>query len=121
MRVLGSRERAQAPPPHIVFDDLCRPNADPYRKPWLRLLGDEVPPTVLAAHRPDLVVWSSLWPSRPDDRVRFELRPDGTGCRLRWTLLTPDDADEPDASKLGHLRRRMNLLVNGRLRAIYGQ
>ncbi|MEV7045674.1 hypothetical protein [Amycolatopsis sp. NPDC051061] len=84
------------------------------------MLADEVDPRVLAAEKPSQVVWSSLWPSRPDDQVHFVLTAsrDG-GTLLRFTLLTPDEA--PDQSKTGHLRRRLNQLLFADLRYSYGQ
>jgi hypothetical protein len=88
-------------------------------RPWLNLLDDEVEPTVLDAEKPIRVVRSSLWPSRPDDQVRLELTPAGSGTSLRFTLLTPDD--RPDASTTGHLRRRVNQLLFADLRLSYGQ
>jgi len=92
----------------------------PGARSWLTLLPDEVDPRVLDAHRPDRVVWSSLWPSRPDDEVHFALTAarDG-GTALRFTLLTPGEA--PDRSKAGHLRRRLNQLLFADLRFSYGQ
>ncbi len=87
----------------------------------MELLDDEVEPQVIEAERPNLVVWSSLWPDRPQDRIRFDLRlaGDGYGCALRWTLTTTDVA--PSDSKRGHMRHRLNLLINERLRLSYGQ
>nr|WP_042197567.1 hypothetical protein [Kibdelosporangium sp. MJ126-NF4]CEL23046.1 hypothetical protein [Kibdelosporangium sp. MJ126-NF4]CTQ90184.1 hypothetical protein [Kibdelosporangium sp. MJ126-NF4] len=120
MLELGSRERPQPAPSHIVWGSLTAPR-DPSSRPWLTLLDDEREPTVVDAVRPSLVVWSSLWPDRPDDRIRFDLRQatDRTDCLLRWTLVTT--ADAPDESKLGHMRYRLNLLINERLRLSYGQ
>ena len=71
--------------------------------------------------RPHLLVWSSLWPDRPADLIRFDLEPDaeGSGCLLRWTLPTQDPAVPPD-SVLGHLRKRLNVLINEKLRLSYG-
>jgi hypothetical protein len=115
---LGSREREQPAPPHVVWDSLTRPRQRSAR-PWLDLLEDEVEPRVLESTRPERVVWSSLWPDRPDDRITFDLRPARDGCALRWTLTTPGPA--PTASKLGHLRHRLNVLINERLRLSYGQ
>jgi hypothetical protein len=115
---LGSRERKQPPPPRIVFECL----ADPHRsgaRPWLELADVEIEPRVLESIYPALIVWSSLWPSRPDDVIRFDLRPAGQGCALRWTLLTPSDG--PDAALLGWMRYRLNYLINGRLRFSFGQ
>ncbi|SIQ90850.1 SRPBCC family protein [Micromonospora avicenniae] len=115
----GSRVRSQPPPPDIVFEALTEPDRDPAR-PWLRLLDDERSPQILSADRPHLVVWSSLWPRRPDARVRFDLEPDGgAGTQLRWTLLVAEPL--PDASLLGHLRKRLNELVNANLRYTFGQ
>jgi hypothetical protein len=123
LRELGSRARAQPPPPHVVFDSLCHPDSDPAR-PWLAFSADEVPPRVLEQRRPELVVWSSLWPDRPDDIIRFDLGPSGAGCLLRWTLLSPAELAEntlADTSKLNHPRKRLNVLINAELRYSYGQ
>jgi hypothetical protein len=120
MHEVGSRKRAQPAPPHIVAESLREPNRDPARQ-WLKLLSDECPPRVVEVRAPELVVWSSLWPSRPDAVIRFDLAPDSTGqgTDLRWTLLV--DEPLPDASKLGHLRKRMNQLINAELRYSYGR
>lgn len=116
---VGSRERAQPPPPPIVFEALTNPDRDPTR-PWLLLLDDEQPPRVLEAAYPDLVVWSSLWPRQPDAHVRFELASDGrSGSMVRWRLLVTEPL--PDASLLGHLRKRLNQLINADLRYTFGQ
>jgi hypothetical protein len=64
------------------------------------------------------VVWSSLWSSRPDARIRFDLTA-SSGTYLRWTLLVDEPA--PDASKLGHMRKRLNVLINANLRYSFGQ
>ncbi|MBQ0989771.1 hypothetical protein KBX08_06650 [Micromonospora sp. H61] len=55
------------------------------------------------------------------DRIRFDLTPGlpGGDCTLRWTLTT--DGELPSESTLGHLRHRLNYLINGRLRRSYGQ
>jgi hypothetical protein len=114
----GSRARTQPPPPHVVFEALIDPDRDP-RRPWLLLLDDEQRPRVLRALPAHLVVWSSLWPARPDAEVHFDLEPADAGTRLRWTLLV--DEPLPDESKLGHLRKRLNELINGNLRGSFGQ
>lgn len=115
----GSRARHQPAPPDIVRAALLDPDRDPVR-PWLVLLADEQRPRVLE-HREDTVVWSSLWPTRPDAQVRFDLPPDrgGSGTDLRWTLLLEEPL--PDPLLLGHLRKRLNLLINGNLRYTFGQ
>jgi hypothetical protein len=104
-----------------VWGSLASPR-EPAARPWLDLLADEAEPRVLTATAPELVVWSSLWPDRPDDQIRFDLRPrpDGLqGCLLRWTLLTPDDL--PDEGRLGRLRPRLNFLLYDRLLRSYSQ
>jgi hypothetical protein len=115
---IGSRRRDQAPPPTIVWDALI----DPYRpgsRQWLELRSDEVGPRILEAVRPRLVVWSSLWAERADDRIRFDIDEAQGGTSLRWTLLTPVEA--PDEKTLGHMRYRLNYLINGQLRYSFGQ
>ncbi|MEU7174968.1 hypothetical protein ABZ949_26185 [Micromonospora tulbaghiae] len=115
----GSRMRSQAPPPAVVFEALTEPDRDPAR-PWLRLLDDEQRPQILHRERPNLVVWSSLWSKRPDAQVRFDLASDGyQGTLLRWTLLLAEPL--PDPSLLGHLRKRLNELINANLRYTFGQ
>jgi hypothetical protein len=115
---LGSRERKQPPPPKIVWDCLVSPRHLGGRQ-WLELLPDEIDPRILQAVEPRLVIWSSLWPSRPDDEIRFDIRPDSAGCALRWTLLTPESI--PDQGVVGHLRYRLNFLINAQLRFSFGQ
>ena len=118
-RDLGSRAKTQPPPAHIVFDSLRDPHELSTRH-WLTLLPDEVEPRILEQVRPRLVVWSSLWPARPRDIVRYELSPDGGGgCLLRWTLLSPEAAS-PSEAQLGHLCRRLNVLINEKLALSYG-
>jgi len=118
MLEVGTRSRSQPAPPWVLFEALSHPDRDPSR-PWLRLREDEIAPRVLDAAQPHLLVWSTLWARRPDARVRFDLSPDGGGCRLRWTLLV--DEPEPDAALLGHLRKRLNELINADLRFSFGQ
>jgi hypothetical protein len=74
---------------------------------------------IVEAESPTLVVWSSLWPSRPNDQVHFQLTAVAGETLLRFTLLTP--AELPDQSKTGHLRRRLNQLLFADLRFSYGQ
>jgi hypothetical protein len=112
----GSRKRNQAAPPRVVFEALTDP-----ARPWLNLLDGELTPLVVEVQVPDVVVWSSLWTERPDALVRFDLPPDtsGQGTDLRWTLLVDDPL--PDPGLLGHLRQRVNRLINGDLRYSFGQ
>ena len=117
---VGHRRPNQPAPPHVLFEALARPDRDPAR-PWLLLLDDEQRPAVLAATSPELVVWSSLWTRRPDATVRFDLAPDasGRGTALRWTLLV--SPPEPEPALPGHLRKRLNELINANLRFTFGQ
>jgi hypothetical protein len=118
MEEIASKERTQAPPAWVVWEALAD-SRHPGRRAWLDLADDEVAPQILEASKPTLVVWSSLWPARPRDQVRFELRPKDGGCALRWRLLTPDQA--PSAEVTRHLRHRLNYLINGKLRSIFDQ
>jgi hypothetical protein len=113
---IASKERTQAPPAWVVWEALADPQ-QPGGDPWLDLDADEVAPQVLEASRPTLVVWSTLWPARPADQIRFELRPAGGGCALRWRLLTPDPAPSPEVIR--RLRHRLNFLINGELRSTF--
>jgi hypothetical protein len=76
---------------------------------------------VLESERPGHVIWSSLWVERPDARLHFDLAPrsgglDGTD--LCWTLYC--DEPVPDASPIGHMRTRIDELINANLRFTYG-
>jgi hypothetical protein len=117
---IGSRRRHQPAPPHILFEALTQPDRDPSR-PWLHLLDDEERPRIIEAAAPSLVVWSSLWLKRPDANVRFDLPPDSIrqGTDLRWTLSV--EPPVPDAALTGHLRKRVNQLINANLRYTFGQ
>lgn len=117
---VGTRVKNQPAPPWANFQALSEPDRDPAR-PWLELLADEVPPRVLTARAPHLLVWSSLWTRRLDAHVRFDLRAGahGSGTPLRWTLLV--DHPAPDAALVGHLCKRVNQLVNAGLRYSLGQ
>lgn len=116
---VASRKRNQPPPPRVVFDALIEHDRDPAR-PWLDLRDDEHRPRVVRAHGASTVVWSSLWTKRPDAIVQFELSPsvDG-GTALRWTLYV--DEPLPDAAAVGHMRKRLNQLINANLRFTFGQ
>ena len=116
---VGQRKKNQPAPPFAVHDALVDPHRDPLR-PWLKLAADEQPPRVLEAVRPHLVIWSSLWPHRPDAVIRFDLPVDaaGQGTDLTWTLLVEEP--EPEPPLLGHLRKRINELINAELRYSFG-
>lgn len=117
---IGSRQRNLPAPPHVVFGDLVSPRSAGIR-PWLHLLDDETAPVVLESREPESVVWSSLWPRRPDARITFELPQGGTGggTDLRWMLTADEPA--PDDSPAGQMRKRINTLIHANLRHTYGQ
>ncbi|MDT7713451.1 MAG: hypothetical protein QOG46_2229 [Pseudonocardiales bacterium] len=102
-----------------MFEALTQPHRSASR-PWLILLDDEQEPAVIGDGAPTLVVWSSLWPHRPSARIRFELPSDGgSGTDLRWILELEPPA--PDESAIGHMRKRINQLINANLRFTFGQ
>jgi hypothetical protein len=115
---IGSRRRTQPAPPHILFDVLFDPDGNSWRR-WLELRRDEVRPTVLRAEKPATLAWSSLWPWRPDAVIEFDLQDRGGGTDLRWTLYV--DAPSPDDAEIGHMRKRLNQLINADLRFSFGQ
>ena len=117
--VIGQRRRNQPAPPHVIFEALSDPDRDPDR-PWLRLLDDEQRPRVIRSEFPSRLTWSSLWTKRPDAIVEFDLAPEtGSGTDLQWTLLV--DAPVPADALVGHLRKRLNQLINAELRYTFGQ
>ena len=118
MKAVATRRRTQTPPPHVVFDDLAN-SGRPTHRPWLHLLADEVAPQVLLSEHASVVVWSSIWPARPDAQVRFELSSAGSGTDLRFTLLL--NPPVPDDVQIRTMRRRLGWLINGQLRYTYGQ
>ena len=115
---IGSRAQKLPAPPSVVWNSLVRPEREGTR-PWLSLTADEVAPKILAAEEPHRVVWSSLWPGRPNDEVHFELAAIGSETSLKFPLLTPDEP--PAQSTSGHLRYRLNHLLFADLRYSYGQ
>ncbi|MCR6030673.1 hypothetical protein GGQ22_04350 [Nocardioides sp. zg-579] len=119
MEVVGTRARRLPAPPHVVWRSLAAPD-EPGTRPWLApaLLPDEVVPQVLESDEPRLVVWSSLWPRRPDDRIELETNADRGETPLRFVHLTP--LELPPEETLRHLRRRVNQLLFAELRFSYG-
>jgi hypothetical protein len=115
---LGSKTHKLPAPQRVVWESLTHPHKQGTR-PWLNLLSDEIEPEILVAEEPNRLVWSSLWPSRPHDQVLLELSSLGVETALTFTLLTPEEP--PEASKLGHLRKRLNHLFGADLRFSYGQ
>ena len=102
-----------------MFEALSQPDRDPNR-PWLDLLDDEQHPQVLRARAPSMLVWSTLFIKRSDATVTFDLplRADG-GTDLQWTIHVDEPA--PDDALTGHMRKRLNQLINANLRHTFGQ
>jgi hypothetical protein len=115
VQALRSRSRAQPPPARVIYEALSDPIADQARREWLDLHDGEIPPRVLQADFPSLVVWASLWPDRPDDQIRFDIEDQ----RLTWTLL--GEASDEDEARLDQLRHRLNVLINANLRYSFGR
>ncbi|HEY5853460.1 MAG TPA: hypothetical protein VIW24_05235 [Aldersonia sp.] len=69
--------------------------------------------------RPERVVWGSIWARYPDAVIEFDLSARGGSTDLRWTLYVRPPAPSPAA--IGHLRKRMNELINANLRYTFGQ
>ncbi|MFT4008568.1 MAG: hypothetical protein QM655_00855 [Nocardioidaceae bacterium] len=120
MTPYSTRTRRLPAPPHVVWDDLVSP-AQTGSRVWLNLVADEIRPRVLECERPCSVVWSSLWRSRPDDRIVFGLAevPVSQDTALTFTLLTPSDVPDEDDARL--LRKRISRLIFAELRFSYGQ
>ena len=84
------------------------------------MLEDEVEPSIIESVKPELVIWSSIWPKTPEQVIRFELASDGfSGTALTWILTSPTQLDDPSA--VGHRRYRLNHLLWAELRYSYGQ
>ena len=58
-------QQAQQPRAWAIYEALHDPIADQARREWLNLRDGELPPRVLQAVFPSLVIWASLWPDRP--------------------------------------------------------
>lgn len=71
------------------------------------------------SERAKSVTWSSLWPNRPLDRIRFDIEPDGQGSRLTWSLEVNEP--EPDTDNFEQMRHRLNYLINGEMRLSFGR
>ncbi|GAA5148428.1 hypothetical protein GCM10023340_22190 [Nocardioides marinquilinus] len=117
MHELAHRRRNLPAPPRVVWRSLAEPH-DPAARPWLDLRDDEVAPRVLRGEEPHALVWSSIWPARPDDEIDFALAAGSTGTDLTFTLRSPDDVQDP--AVLGHLRKRLNVMLWADLRYSYG-
>ena len=115
-----SKKRNQPAPPHVLFEALTHPNQDPSR-PWLVLPEGEPMPIALETREPDLVVWTTLWSDRPEAVIRFDLPRDdsGYGTDLKWTLVLGEPI--PERPRLIEMRKRINLLINGKLRHTFDQ
>jgi hypothetical protein len=66
------------------------------------------------AVRSELVVWGSLWPVSPDDRIGFVIAAEGQGSTVRFAWVTPAP---PDDRGVNIVRHRLNQLIGGDLRS----
>ena len=115
---LAARTRTLPQPPDVLWAALTDPRASGGR-PWFELQEDEVEPAILEAREPGQVVWSTLWPDRPDDRIELRMLSERQGSRLTFTWLSPGPA--PDGATLGRRRRRLNELFWADLRYSLGE
>ncbi|MGV0152801.1 hypothetical protein ACSW29_05635 [Rhodococcus sp. GB-02] len=117
MQQVATRRRSQPPPARFMFEELIDPHRQPARH-WLELLESEIAPEIVRAVEPELVIWSSIWPDRPDAVIRFDIEAIGNSTMLRWTLFLDDPIlSEPDVVSM---RKRLNTLINANLRSIFG-
>jgi hypothetical protein len=114
VRALRSRSKTHAPPASAIYEALSDPLADQARREWLDLRDGELPPRVIQAVFPSLVIWASLWPDRPDDQIRFDIEDQ----RITWTLM--GDASGEDEDRLDQLRYRLDMMINADLRISFG-
>lgn len=112
--VLGTRSKQQPAPPHVVAEALAEPRRAAGRD-WLSLLSGEVEPRT--AQDETGIVWTSLWPERPEAQVRFTVSGGASGTDLRWTL---HDVDDPGPLLTRRLCRRLDEIVNRDLRYGFG-
>ncbi|MCX5044912.1 hypothetical protein OG921_17225 [Aldersonia sp. NBC_00410] len=115
---IGSRSRNQPAPPFVVLEALTQPHRDP-RRPWLELRDDEQEPRIVETAVPDRVLWASLWVKVPDALVQFDLSGADGGTDLRWTLLIRPPA--PAMPTIVAMRKRLDILINHKLRSNFGQ
>ena len=102
MRALRRRSKSQPPPAWAIYEALSDPIADQARREWLDLRDGELPPRVVQAVFPSLVVWASLWSDRPDDQIRLRLH--------RSRQLHPPRPDHPAADLTQQQIRRRPVL-----------
>jgi hypothetical protein len=114
VRALRRRSKSQPPPAWAIYEALSDPIADQARREWLDLHDGELPPRIVQAVFPSLVVWASLWPDRPDDQIRFDIEDQ----RLTWTLM--GEASDADEERLDQLRYRLDVMINAGLRISFG-
>ncbi len=108
-QVLADRVHRLVAPKPVVFEALTDQRAR-----WLRLEAGEVSPVVLESTPSERVVWSSLWPVSPDDRIEIALARFGGGTELRFQWLTNSP---PDERGIGITRQRLNRKFGADLRA----
>lgn len=106
------------PPARVLWADLVERKVSGTRA-WLTLLDDEQRPKLIKTVENEQVVWSSLWPHRPKDRIVLNVHSedDGSSLEVVWLAGVP----EPSPSQIGHIRKRLSYLLFAELRFSYGQ
>jgi hypothetical protein len=117
MEELARRRHKLPPPPRVLWADLVAPRREGARV-WLVPGDGEQRPTTLESVENERVVWSSLWTSRPNDRIVLEVAPgDAGGSVLECVWL----AAAPLPGHASPLRYRLTRLFAEDLRFSYGQ
>jgi len=107
--VLGERSHLyRGVPRWVIFDAVGL-----HLSRWVHLHPGEVQPKILEETPPDGLVWSSLWPISPKDRIEIALAEDSgdTTLSFKWLSETP-----PDARGIGITRQRLNKTFGGDIR-----
>lgn len=113
---LARRRIRLPPPPRVLWADLVAPRRTGSRV-WLELDDGEQWPEVLESVEDERVVWSSLWASRPDDRIELDIELDGEDSALTFGWLAAD----PLPGHASPFRYRLTVLFAAELRYSYGQ
>jgi len=72
------------------------------------------------SHSPHPTCAPTVWPWRADARIRFELSGSTHGSTTVCWRLTVDEST-PDDETIVRMRKRVNELINAKLRATFGQ
>jgi hypothetical protein len=109
--VMADRTHKYAVAPPYLFRALTT-----RRESWMVLHPGEVMPEVLEAIPNSRVVWSSFWPSSPDDIIELDLTGWGehSEVRFRWATSSP-----PDDRGIAITRQRLNQKLGSDIRGAF--